>query len=389
MPDVKYMKRELGTGQDEALFITRSTAETTGNIRAATISQTMTGAATANTVEALRVVLTSDVKTGAWANAIYGKIDYSTSGAAHGMAAAMCAEMVPPNSSLSRGALYALDLEFGCGASSTWASAGPVAFMKMENWGTAAHFSANAFLFHLAGETGASGALVSANTQTLKCRIGTTSRYLFLSQQENALHLGNYSTANTCDTAQNPWAASGSTIPLYVNATSTITDGNVYGAFIYLKQTADTTGSPRTLTLWNVVSHPTTTTCTGANALHANTYFDTGCTGVAGEAHAAASHLIFATETRTVQGTYCAHKFVNEFEANNTMPGLTTFFLRFHDAGAVKTPLMFDFNSCEAGASNCIVADTGAVDGIATTHYLRVIDPDGNLGYIAIFGAMS
>lgn len=174
----------------DKLQVIRTSAATTGTIRTLEVSQTMTGASTGNVVEVFRALLTSNVKTGAWANALVAKIDYSTSGAAHGMAAAACIEMIPPNSSLARGALYALDLEFGCGASASWASAGPVAFIKLENWGTATHFSANAFFFHLAGETGAAGALLGANQNSLKVRIGTTTQYLFLSEYEDTISIG-------------------------------------------------------------------------------------------------------------------------------------------------------------------------------------------------------
>ncbi len=169
-------------------YIAKTSAAITGTIRGGNIALTMTAASTANVVEALYVSITSNVKTGAWANAIVGKIDYSTSGAAHGMAAAICAEMIPPNSSLARGSLYALDLEFGCGASSTWGSAGPVAFFKMENWGTKTHFSDNAFMFHLLGETSGTGNLLYNNT--IRVRVGTTSWYLPLSSAE-----GTFTTA--------------------------------------------------------------------------------------------------------------------------------------------------------------------------------------------------
>lgn len=182
------LKMAADVGAPFQLYI--QSADTTGTIRIAEFGLTMTGAATANMVEAVKINLTANIKTGAWANALYVNIDYSTSGAAHGMAASLCAEMIPPNSSLARGALYALDLEFGCGASSSWASAGPVAFMKMENWGTATHFSANAFLFHLAGETGAAGALLGANSNTIKVRIGTATEYMVLSEYEDVLSIG-------------------------------------------------------------------------------------------------------------------------------------------------------------------------------------------------------
>jgi len=169
--------------------------------------------------------------------------------------------------------------------------------------------------------------------------------------------------------------------------TSSSTSGNAYGLRIEMKKSAISTGSPRTLTLWCVLDHPSGHTAGGGNALHSNTYLSTGNTGIAGEAHAMASHLIVASESRTVQGTWCAHKFVNEFEANNTMPANSTFFARFHDAGTVKTPLMFDFSGLTADSANCIVADTGAVP--ASTYYLRVKCPDDSTGYIPICGGLS
>lgn len=133
----------------DTLKVTTTSAVTTGAIRSVEISQTMTAASTGNTPEALKVALTANIKTGAWANAIFAQIDYSTAGAAHGMAAAICAEIIVPNSSLARGALYALDLEIGAGASSSWASAGPVAFMRFGAWGTKTNIDDDAFLFVL------------------------------------------------------------------------------------------------------------------------------------------------------------------------------------------------------------------------------------------------
>ncbi len=186
-------------GSADVHSITKSSSVITGTVRSLNIAQTMTAAATTSQVEALKVQIISDVKTGAWANAIVGSINYSTSGAAHGMAAAVCAEMIPPNSSLSRGSLYALDMEFGCGASSSWGSAGPVAFWKMENWGTKAYFSENAFLFHLLGETSAGGALW--NDSTLRIRIGSTTKYLVLSNAEDSLTISGNLLPGTDDGA--------------------------------------------------------------------------------------------------------------------------------------------------------------------------------------------
>lgn len=168
------------------------------------------------------------------------------------------------------------------------------------------------------------------------------------------------------------------------------TGKNAYGMRMLVTKTSVSAGAPRVLTLRAILGHTTGHGPQGANAVDARATLDkTGNTGISGEMHAMESQCRVEDASRTVQGTYAAHKFTNNFQTGNTMPAATTFFLRFVDEGAVKTPLMFDFDSMTAGSSNCIVADTGAVDGIATTHYLRVKDPDGNTGYIAIFGAMS
>jgi len=166
--------------------IVRTSAAITGTLRSLNISQTMTGASTANVVEALYVKVTADVKTGAWANAIVGAIDYSTSGAAHGMAAAICAELTLPNSSLARGALYCFDMYMSIGASSSWASAGPVAFMKFEAGGTVAQLLTNGYLFHVAGVTAENNGLFDDSSSAianaiLKIRVGTTDYFILLS----------------------------------------------------------------------------------------------------------------------------------------------------------------------------------------------------------------
>lgn len=201
-------------------------SDTTGTRRMMVIDQTMTGASTSNYVEALRVDVTSNVRTGAWCNAIMSQIDYSTAGFPHGMAATICAEMVPPNGSLTRGALYALDLEFGCGASSSWGSAGPVAFWKMENWGTATYFDDAAYMFHLAGCTSATGHLLYTNS--IKVRIGTSTKYLPYGDAEQGLHLGTNGSKNTL-VASAPYmsiydttsATSGSLRSMYISQTHT------------------------------------------------------------------------------------------------------------------------------------------------------------------------
>ena len=135
-------------------------------------------------------ILKSEVKLGAWAHGMAGTLDLGTSGSVHGVGSGGTSILIPPNGTLQRGALYAHICEIGCQASSTWASAGPVGFMKFDQWGTAAHFDANAFFFDIQGlneGTGkmfSSGAGAPAVAHTLKCRIGETTAYLMFAAAE-------------------------------------------------------------------------------------------------------------------------------------------------------------------------------------------------------------
>ena len=134
--------------------------------------------------------LKSEAKLGAWAHAVEAKLDLGTSGSAHGLASGGTSILIPPNGSLQRGALYSHIFEVGCGASSTWGSAGPVAFCKFDQWGTAAHFDANAFFFDVQGLNEGTGKLFSAGAGalttagTLKMRVGGTTYYLMLASNE-------------------------------------------------------------------------------------------------------------------------------------------------------------------------------------------------------------
>ena len=159
-----------------------------------------------------------------------------------------------------------------------------------------------------------------------------------------------------------------------------------YGMRIQLEKTSATAGAPRALTLRTILGHSSGFTPQGANSVDARVTLETGNTGISGEMHAMESQCRVDAESRVVQGTYAAHKFTNQFGANNTMPA-STFFHRFYDAGDVKTPLMYDFSGLTADSSNCIVADTGAVP--ASTYYLRVKCPDDSTGYIPICGGLS
>ena len=136
-------------------------------------------------------VLKSNVKLGAWAHAMVCEMNLQTAGAVHGVGSAGTSILVPPNGSLERGALYAHIFEIGCQASSTWGSAGPVGFLKFDQWGTATHFDPNAFFMDIQGLNEGSGNMFSAGAggqtaaATLKIRIGSTTYYIMLSSAES------------------------------------------------------------------------------------------------------------------------------------------------------------------------------------------------------------
>ncbi len=172
--------------------MTFDSMQTVGNINLREINLTVSaiGTGTVN-IEAFRASITSGVKSGAWANAIVGKIDYATGGAAHGMAAVICADMIPPNDSLERGSLYCMDFAMGPGALSSWGSAGPVAFMNFQNYNDQTYFDDNAYWFRLARVLEGAGQMLSVNAHTLKVLIDGSvlgkERYVVLSESENIL----------------------------------------------------------------------------------------------------------------------------------------------------------------------------------------------------------
>lgn len=161
------------------------------------------------------------------------------------------------------------------------------------------------------------------------------------------------------------------------------TGSSAHGLRIELQKTSASAGAPRTLTVRCELRHASGNAPSGANCIDAQTELYAGNTGISGEAHAMESKMRVAAETRVVQGTYCCHKFTNQFKAGNTMPA-GTFFHRYYDVGPVYTPLMYDFSGLVAGASNCIEADTGAQGTPA--YYLRVKMPNGATGYICVLG---
>lgn len=167
----------------DILKIVKTSAAITGSIAAMNITQTMTAAATANQVEVLQVKLIADVKTGAWAQAIFAQTDYSTDGLAHGAGSVICAELSLPGSSVVRGTYYVWQTEIDCPANCVMNN-NPIGVMSVSVWGTnKTQFDDVGLLFDISGVT--SGALKfwydntdGAYDEWLKVRTPSGVRYI-------------------------------------------------------------------------------------------------------------------------------------------------------------------------------------------------------------------
>jgi len=133
----------------------------------------------------------TNVKLGAWANALKGYTECGASGGSIGLMSAVVAEMKYPNGAM-QGAYFPLEIEIvdqgSTAYGSLWgASAG---FMYLAITGTATGFDTSGMFMRVTGLTAGAAKCLSLNTQTLRCYIGTSARYLLLSQIENGIGLG-------------------------------------------------------------------------------------------------------------------------------------------------------------------------------------------------------
>lgn len=164
--------------------ITESAA-TSGSVPSFLIQQTMTAASASNQVEVLQVKLKSDVKTGAWAQAIFAQTDYMTNGYAHGAGSVICSELSLPASSVSRGTYYVWQSEIDCPTNCVM-NANPIGVMSISVWGGAkAQFDTVGLLFDISGVTVGAGKFFSTATNAtidhaLKCRINNTTYWVGL-----------------------------------------------------------------------------------------------------------------------------------------------------------------------------------------------------------------
>ena len=229
-----------------------TSALTTGTNRAFLINQTQTATKTAGYERVLDVVLASAYKTGGDGAVIRAQCDYTGGGCAHGIMNVLTTELKLPNSSLTRGALYAFEMRINASASSSWGSAGPVGFIRVKCAGTPAALDTGAYFMIFTGHTGAAGKLVSLTSQTVKCSFSgeadptTTVRYALFSQMEDGLGLGVSGTPMSLVTDANH--------SVEIHTTSADAAGFLAANRFYHTQAGNTTGGHWAMWVQNTVA---------------------------------------------------------------------------------------------------------------------------------------
>jgi len=178
---------------DQAPFEIQATSTLiTGNIKAALINCTYTGAdATAHNIEVLKVQLTSAKKTGQWVNTIFGRMNYSSGGYAYGSASAICGELSMPPDGPGAGNYSVFQAEIDCptGCNGVVPS---LAVFNINVWGDAkTEFDDNGVLFDISGVASGDGkfyedATVGNIDAWVKCRIDDKIYYIRLSNDSAA-----------------------------------------------------------------------------------------------------------------------------------------------------------------------------------------------------------
>jgi hypothetical protein len=176
----------------DKLVVTRTTATATAtNLMTAEVLQTLTGASAVNTAEAFRSVLTSNVQVGTWANAILGKLDFSTAGFVTGLSAPICAEIDLGAGVVSAGAYYCYEAELVVGSVGGLGGSNKTGFMVMNASGAGvATWRTGGYVFELTGlGNAASSSILQTNTDqathAIRILIDGTPYYMLMTTADN------------------------------------------------------------------------------------------------------------------------------------------------------------------------------------------------------------
>lgn len=145
-----YFSKTLAAATDRAIQIATTNALTTGTVRSFELNQTHTGVGAI--AEALTSIVTTNVACGAWANAIFAKLDFSTVGKVTGLAGVICAELTMAGGAVSQGTYCAYQAEINLPTS--YSSGVPLHVMQINVWGDQkADFDTYGKLFEITGIT--------------------------------------------------------------------------------------------------------------------------------------------------------------------------------------------------------------------------------------------
>jgi hypothetical protein len=136
-----------------------------------------------------RFYMTTNVALGDWSNALKSHVVYGASGKTAGLGSSFCSEL-QLSAGTTTGTYSAIEGELVLGTGAKTGKA--TSFMYFNTSGAdASTFDTYGYLFEIgAGITPAAGKFVSANNQTIKCKVEETTRYMVLSQTENGLGIG-------------------------------------------------------------------------------------------------------------------------------------------------------------------------------------------------------
>jgi hypothetical protein len=204
------------------IYSTCASTDGSNSVRPIYMKSTMTGAGGVGGRAEFH--LYTNVALGGWSNAIKGFAEYGASGRTTGLGSAICAEL-QLSAGTSSGTYAPLEVELILPSSASTGTA--TSFIYMNTSGAdASTFDTNGFLFEIGtGVTPAAGKFVSANSQTIKCKIEADTRYMVLSQSENGLGIGVSGTAVSFSQGSPP-------INLYSTCSSTNGSNSVESFFV-------------------------------------------------------------------------------------------------------------------------------------------------------------
>ena len=215
---LSQMENGLGLGNDsgdmdlstvatnKAVAIYTVSSATSSDVKPFYVQHTI-GAAGATCHRAEFRTINTTYQLGSYVNALKGYFDCGASGTNTGLLSGVCAEVRFPSTASAGGAYYPLEVEMVFQTSSTTdgthgSNAGFIWLGATQASGNP--FDENGYFMCIKGLTAGAGNLLSVDSQTLKINLNPsgstwTGRYLVLSQAENILKLGAFSSTTAGD----------------------------------------------------------------------------------------------------------------------------------------------------------------------------------------------